>query len=135
MRLYFRNRSSGDIEYGLIYGVIALCGLLVARFIPLAGILFQCPFLSLTGLPCPTCGATRTMIHLSRGDIHSALAMNPLIALLVLFGLAWFVFSLVGFFASLPRPAVRLSGSEAIAVRIAIIVLALINWAYLCFHL
>jgi hypothetical protein len=28
----------------------------------------ECPLLAMTGVPCPTCGATRTMTHLLQGN-------------------------------------------------------------------
>jgi hypothetical protein len=33
-----------------------------------AGFLPDCPFRSMTGLPCPMCGATRAFTHVARGD-------------------------------------------------------------------
>ena len=33
-----------------------------------AGFLPDCPFRSMTGLPCPLCGATRAFTHVARGD-------------------------------------------------------------------
>ncbi len=37
-----------------------------------------CPFLALTGVPCPFCGMTRASIALGHGDLHGALALHPL---------------------------------------------------------
>lgn len=36
-----------------------------------------CPFHALTGLPCPSCGATRAALALLRLDVAGALAFNP----------------------------------------------------------
>lgn len=44
-----------------------------------------CPFKLLTGLPCPGCGGLRAANALLRGEILSALYINPLSCLLVLF--------------------------------------------------
>lgn len=50
-----------------------------------------CPFLRLTGLPCPTCGMTRAWVALGHGDWSSAVHLNPLTP--VVFGtvLVWLV--------------------------------------------
>jgi hypothetical protein len=37
-----------------------------------------CPMMHLTGLPCPGCGVTRSMIHCTHGDFAGAMAYHPL---------------------------------------------------------
>jgi hypothetical protein len=34
---------------------------------------WNCPFFKFTGIPCPSCGLTRSLISLSQGDITSSL--------------------------------------------------------------
>jgi hypothetical protein len=53
----------------------------VAEVIPIAvGVRGQifCPFLSLSGLPCPFCGLTRSLTSLLDGDISQAIWFHPL---------------------------------------------------------
>jgi hypothetical protein len=38
----------------------------------------MCPFSLLTGLPCPFCGLTRSMLALGEGHLGGAAAQNPL---------------------------------------------------------
>lgn len=40
-----------------------------------------CLFKGLSGHPCPTCGSTRAVLALARGDLKAALAWNPLLIL------------------------------------------------------
>ena len=47
-----------------------------------------CLFRALTGRPCPTCGATRTVLAAARGDLRGAAACNPLMFALGVVGLA-----------------------------------------------
>lgn len=42
-----------------------------------------CPFLALTGVPCPFCGLTRATIALGHGDVHGALGFHPLAPLVL----------------------------------------------------
>lgn len=53
-----------------------------------------CTFKRLTGVPCPTCGTTRMTMALSRGDVASALALNPLMATLFAASLVWLILRL-----------------------------------------
>ncbi|MEY3577428.1 MAG: hypothetical protein RL394_1011 [Bacteroidota bacterium] len=53
-----------------------------------------CVFKKATGIPCPSCGATRSMIALINGDFLKAVLWNP-IGLLLLGGLAIFPFWLL----------------------------------------
>lgn len=48
-----------------------------------------CPFHAFTGLLCPGCGSGRTVHALAHGDCARALALNPLIVLLLPFVGAW----------------------------------------------
>jgi hypothetical protein len=49
-----------------------------------------CPFLELTGKPCPGCGGLRAVNDLSRGDVVGAISSNVLaVALVVVFSVAW----------------------------------------------
>ena len=48
-----------------------------------------CVFKHVTGCPCLTCGGTRAGMSLVHGDLFSALAWNPLVAGLLVFGPMW----------------------------------------------
>jgi hypothetical protein len=92
-----------------------------------AAALPACPFKLLTGLPCPTCGATRAALALARFDLAAAFAVSPLAAggwtLLVAGGLVAGVASLARVELhepSLPRP-----------FRWFLLAALLANWAYL----
>ncbi len=49
-----------------------------------------CPFLLVTGQPCPGCGGLRAMNNLTHGDVVGALSSNAMaVVLLVVMGAAW----------------------------------------------
>jgi hypothetical protein len=51
-----------------------------------------CPFLTVTGLPCPGCGGLRAVNDLSRGDLVAALSSNVLsVALVAVLAVSWLV--------------------------------------------
>ena len=49
-----------------------------------------CPFLMITGRPCPGCGGLRAINDLTRGDLLAAVSSNVLaVALVGILGVAW----------------------------------------------
>jgi len=47
-----------------------------------AGSYGACPFLSVTGLPCPGCGGLRALDELAGGDVVAAISSNALVVAL-----------------------------------------------------
>jgi hypothetical protein len=57
-------------------GAVMLGAALVWPALP-AGTAFACPFHALTGVPCPLCGMTRSVVATVHLQLDRALAMNP----------------------------------------------------------
>jgi hypothetical protein len=67
-------------------------GLLHVRDPHASGSYGFCPFLLVTGQPCPGCGGLRAMNELTHGDVVGALSSNAMaVVLLVVMGAAWAV--------------------------------------------
>jgi len=135
MRLFLKKRTPSQIEFGIFYGGIAFLVILAAWFMPHFAYLPSCAFKGLTGIPCPTCGATRSLVYLAHGGIFAALAMNPLVTLSFIAAVLYLLYSLVTLAAGAPRLHVALTDREKDAVRIAVLGLVLINWTYLICNL
>jgi hypothetical protein len=135
MRVLFANRKSGQIEYGIIYGGVILSMLGAVRLLPVLSFAPQCLFRKLTGLPCPTCGATRSVVHLAHGDISLAFMMNPLAAAGILIAIFFFFYSIITLLFELPRFRVLLRESESKAIRWGSVALLLAQWLYLLMRL
>lgn len=59
---------------------------------------FSCPFYSLTSIPCPVCGITRSSALIARGDIiggFRAHPLGPLLALLMVLAIPYSVWVLI----------------------------------------
>lgn len=135
MRLYLKKKSSNQIEFGIIYGGIALLMLGVGRLLPILSYAPDCVFRGLTGIPCPTCGSTRSVVHLAHGDILSALAMNPLTTLCLMAAIAYFISSLMSMAFDLPRINFLLADKEKNVMRAGAVMILLAQWAYLIVQL
>jgi len=139
MRLGTSLRGKQEVPLLIILGACTLLAAGAARvWWSLGGethSLLFCPFRRLTGLPCPTCGATRAFAALGRGDLRESFAMNPLLTLGALGILAAAVASLARRIAARPAIRVRLSPGDHRALRISCVVALGANWLYLLFHL
>jgi Protein of unknown function (DUF2752) len=95
----------------------------------------HCIFHDLTGLPCVTCGATRTALQFFHGHFLAALEWNPLV-FTALCGLT--AFDLYAFATLATRgPRLRICFYTETAktfVRIAVISALVLNWIYLLMH-
>jgi uncharacterized protein DUF2752 len=121
----------GGLPLGAVLAAIGILAGLAVGWLHLDHLPFSiCVFKALTGWPCPTCGATRALGLLFRGDVPGAFRMSPLATLgaagLLLWGLADL--------ALLPRGrafALELSPRLGPPARAAAVLILLGNWAYL----
>ena len=133
MHMMLQKRTHGRTEFGIIYGGIALLAICVGRFVPVLAFAPSCVFRGLTGMPCPTCGATRSVVHLARGEFLVSLGMNPLVSLCFVIAILVFFYSLITLIAGIPRIGITLSEREKDVLRSLAVVLVLVNWCYLIF--
>lgn len=54
-----------------------------------AGSWGTCPFLAVTGLPCPVCGGLRAVNSLTHGDVVAAASSNLLVVAVLPVALVW----------------------------------------------
>jgi hypothetical protein len=134
--LFFRPLAPNETDFEFLFlvvsgGLAASCFLWLSLGMPWPG----CWVRRLTGLPCPTCGATRCAMSLAHGDLIAACRQNPLI--FVCYGVTLLVnlYAATVLICRLPR--LRLAKLPSIvkpALR-ALVVLALVaNWIYLLGH-
>ncbi|MEY2490655.1 MAG: hypothetical protein QOC70_2597 [Verrucomicrobiota bacterium] len=136
MRLLWRRRFVHEPDHELIWLAVSVASVSTGTaWLALALPWPRCPFLEVTGLPCVTCGATRSTIALLHGDFLSALRWNPL-AFLAFCGVAAFdLYATIVLVARTPRlRIIGLSVVEKNAARIAVISLLALNWIYLLAH-
>ena len=114
----------------LVYALCAACAVAaVAIGARLLGVTL-CPLRRFLGIPCPTCGTTRAVAALFRGNVREALALNPLTATLLCIGPPLLgVHALVRGVAATRSLLQRLSGNRLFWWAVAL--LAAANWAYL----
>jgi hypothetical protein len=95
--ILYKNR----LDYERIWSFVFIVGALTFKMVPESFFsLFPCLFHSLTGLPCPTCGITRTALFLIKGDFLKAMQISPSFTLLFM---ATALYTLYAIFVSVFR--------------------------------
>ncbi len=135
MRLTVQKRTSGQIELGIIFGTITILALVSARVLPVQEILPPCPFRAVTGIPCPSCGTTRSLVHLAHGDIAGSLILNPLFSLAMIIALLLFFARSARLPFNRSRITLTHTRREGTMLRAGMAGIFLANWIYLIFSL
>lgn len=95
----------------------------------------RCLLLQFTGIPCPTCGCTRSLAAWTQLDLASAFHFNPLFFALCTGGLLWSVVRIVEWRTGrelVSSRHFRVRKNTAWATGAASVIL---NWLYLCLTL
>jgi len=83
---------AGSVREPLLVGAAGVAAVSALHFHDphVSGSWGHCPFLALTGLPCPGCGGLRAINDLTNGDFASAVASNAMAVVLVaVVGAVW----------------------------------------------
>jgi len=136
MQLVHRHLVPPELDHELIwltvsFGSLALAAIWLALGLPWP----RCAFHDVTGLPCATCGMTRSAIQFFHGNFVAALCWNPLV-FIALCGLSIFdAYAFVVLVARAPRVRIaRFSSAEKTFVRALVLTSLAVNWGYLLLH-
>lgn len=87
----------------------------------------SCPFLGLTGLPCPGCGGLRAVHLLTEGDLVAAASSNLFaVALVALVGIAWVVWTMRRA-RGIPAPFLTWSGRTIVWATVPVVVFGVLR--------
>lgn len=132
MRIERDIGDSGASPLGAIFGVVCIVTFgLAVMWLHMGFPQPVCGFHALTGLPCPSCGSSRMIAALVQGRVAEAFMWNPLAFAGVLAVAVWATASTLRLLFSLPVWRVVLESGEALAIRIAAVMLIAGNWIYL----
>ena len=131
MQFHIQKRQSSQLTNSLIFLGIGLTGLIVARFgHAIFSFLPPCLFNRWTGIPCPSCGATRTAIALSHFHMKNAFLQNPLFFLLFCASILWGINTMLCVVLG-KNVIITLSHFEKKLIQKLLIAAIFINWLYL----
>lgn len=136
MQIVVRQLRPNELDHELIWLVVSVAALGLAIFWFAIGLPWpRCVFHELTGLPCLTCGATRSVIEFLHGRFVGALKWNPAV-FAVLCGLSIFnLYALIVLIGRAPRLRVAtFSAGDKTFARALVPSLLAANWIYLLSH-
>ena len=135
MRITARHLVPGEIDHELIWlsATAVSLGLAVSWFA--LGLPWpRCVFHDLTGLPCVTCGMTRSAIQFLHGHFFAALKWNPLVFALLWGVVAFDLYALMTLAMRGPRLRLVFRQAERKYARGVIVAVLALNWFYLLSH-
>jgi len=132
----WRPGKTPGVDHELIWGSVGILALAMARFVPRQLMdLYVCPFRHFTGIPCLTCGMTRSFQHLVRLELGQAVALSPFGALFAVLTGLYVLYAIAVVAFPLPRVRVRVDNSFLRwTLRLGIPALLLANWVYMMIH-
>lgn len=123
------ERGSLGRWLGLGYGALAAAAVVAAGAgLPLAT--RPCVLLERTGVACPTCGGTRALAALARGDLLGAMVQHPLISAAVIALAGWFLAAAIATLVPRWRRRIVLGPREVRGARIGGLALIIGTWIY-----
>ena len=135
MRASYRPLAPGETDVELLTLATSAGCAVTAGSWALAGLpLPRCAFHSITGCPCPTCGATRCLLALVHGHPLAALAWNPMAFAAIAILIPLNIYSALVLAGRLPRARLSLGPAEGRFLRLASFLLLAANWAYEVHH-
>jgi len=136
MQVNQRALAEGETDHELLWMSVSLGSLAVAASWFALGLPWpRCVLHELTGVPCVTCGATRSAIQFFHGHFLAAFQWNPLV-FAALCGLSIFnAYAFIVLVTRAPRLRIALwTRAEKTHARIIVITALTLNWAYLLLH-
>lgn len=136
MQIAARRLARNEIDHELIWLSASLASLGLAAGWFVLGLPWpHCAFHDLTGLPCMTCGMTRSAFQFFHGKFLFSLRWNPLV-FAALCGLSIFnAYALIVLVMRAPRLRIAFrSHAEKKYARFIVIAVLASNWVYLLAH-
>ena len=135
MQVHKRPLNPGETDHELIWLAVSLGSLALAMAWFVVGLPWpHCVFHDLTGLPCVTCGATRSAIQFFHGNFGASWQWNPLVCMLLCGVTAFDVYAFAVLATRAPRLRITCRQTENKYARGIVIGALVLNWIYLLLH-
>jgi hypothetical protein len=129
----WRRIDRDEIDHELVWSLTVTAGAAGAAALLLTFGLppIACQFKSISGLPCLTCGATRSLLALLHGGWRESLALHPLVVPGTMLGALFVPYGLAVSLLERPRLRVELDARDWKVLRAGVALGAAGVWSYL----
>lgn len=133
MRLIVRRLGPGELNHELLWLSVSVGSLACAAIWFSFGLPWpSCVFHDITGLPCLTCGATRSAIAFLHGQFFTAWRWNPLASSAFCALSIFDAYAAIALVMRAPRLRIaHFTAGDKIFLRVMVIALLGLNWLYL----
>ena len=133
MTVEWRALGTSEVDHAQLWSLVscATAGLVGVAVFQGVSVDLVCPFRALTGIPCPTCGATRALAALASGRFVEAVRLNPLVVALLVLGALYLVYAALVTLTSKRRLHVRFTPYEWNRLRVLTLAATLATWVFL----
>jgi hypothetical protein len=133
MQVSCRRVGPNEADHELLWLSVSLGSLGVAAGWFALGLPWpRCAFHEITGLPCVTCGMTRSAIQFFHGHFLAAWKWNPLVFAFLCGVTAFDLYAFVALAMRAPRLRIaQFNQYEKIFIRASVVALLALNWIYL----
>jgi hypothetical protein len=122
------------VQPGLYFFFIGIISFLFVHYFPgVLQLIPPCQFREWSGIPCPTCGATRVGVLLGQFQFYKAFLTNPLFSIIYMAIAGWGLYSVLALFVK-RQLTVSPSAKEKMAVKLVILLSIPVNWLYMIIY-
>ena len=131
MKIETRKITAADFDIELFSLVLFSLAVLFLLIVPREFIaLFPCVFKGLTGIPCPTCGVTRTAFHLLQGNLQAAWNTSFLFTTGYALGIAYAAYCGLALLLKKKRIRIEFRNRQEFLIAVSVLgILFVANWA------
>jgi len=133
MQVCGHHVRGAELDFELLWLTISLGAVLAAGIWLAAGLPWpHCLFLTITGHPCVTCGATRSAIQFLHGHFYEAWRWNPLMFAFFCWVALFDAYAILVLATGAARLRVSsVTSREKNFIRLLVVSMLVLNWAYL----
>lgn len=135
MAVEWRHLRAHETDHERLWLSVGLAGAALALLWQASGPselpIFRCPFKTLTGYPCITCGGTRAFFALLHGAPLDALRFNPLVSIFLIACVFYGIYAAIVATFDLPRVRITWPARHATFLRATAWTVLAANWIFL----